>query len=383
MTVVSTSHKGASWLLEATESSSTFTPEKLSDEHRLMAQTVEEFVEKRSAAEDRPARDEGLDARARPRCAAPASSVSSASAFPRSTAASISTRCPRSSSRNASRALRRSAPPTVPRRISCIIPIVLFGTDAQKAKYLPGLVAGETIGAYALERIGLGIRRARGPNARDKAGRRQLGPQRREDVDHQRRLRRHLHRLRARPTAISSPPSSSSARSGVKSGNEEHKMGLHGSSTTPILLQDVKVPADEPAGRDRQGAQGRAQHAELRPLQAGRDVQRRMSRGDRRGGASTRSSASSSAMPIADFGAIKHKLGEMTARTYALESLMYRTAGLIDAAVADGGSHGGPAIARGAGGIRGRSVDREGRAAAKCSTTCSTRTCRFTAATGS
>ena len=45
MTVVSTSHKGASWLLEATEPSSTFTPEKLSDEHRLMAQTVEEFVE--------------------------------------------------------------------------------------------------------------------------------------------------------------------------------------------------------------------------------------------------------------------------------------------------------------------------------------------------
>jgi alkylation response protein AidB-like acyl-CoA dehydrogenase len=34
--------------------------------------------------------------------------------------------------------------------------------------------------------------------------------------------------------------------------------------------------------------------------------------------------------PIATFGAIRHKLGEMTARTYALESLMYRTAGLID-----------------------------------------------------
>jgi alkylation response protein AidB-like acyl-CoA dehydrogenase len=49
--------------------------------------------------------------------------------------------------------------------------------------------------------------------------------------------------------------------------------------------------------------------------------------------------------PISDFGAIKYKLGEMTARTYALESLMYRTAGLIDATVADAGGHGGPAIA--------------------------------------
>ena len=35
---------------------------------------------------------------------------------------------------------------------------------------------------------------------------------------------------------------------GVKSGNEEHKMGLHGSSTTPILLQEVKVPADNVLG---------------------------------------------------------------------------------------------------------------------------------------
>src|SRR5262245_20182355 len=45
MTVVSNVHKGASWLLEETEASSTFTPEKLSEEHRLMAQTVDEFVE--------------------------------------------------------------------------------------------------------------------------------------------------------------------------------------------------------------------------------------------------------------------------------------------------------------------------------------------------
>jgi alkylation response protein AidB-like acyl-CoA dehydrogenase len=49
--------------------------------------------------------------------------------------------------------------------------------------------------------------------------------------------------------------------------------------------------------------------------------------------------------PIADFGAIKYKLGEMTARTYALESLMYRTAGLIDVTVAEGGGHGGSDIA--------------------------------------
>jgi alkylation response protein AidB-like acyl-CoA dehydrogenase len=49
--------------------------------------------------------------------------------------------------------------------------------------------------------------------------------------------------------------------------------------------------------------------------------------------------------PIADFGAIKHKLGEMIARTYAIESLSYRTAGLIDEALA-AGARDGAAIAR-------------------------------------
>jgi alkylation response protein AidB-like acyl-CoA dehydrogenase len=46
--------------------------------------------------------------------------------------------------------------------------------------------------------------------------------------------------------------------------------------------------------------------------------------------------------PIASFGAIKHKLGEMTARTYAVESMLYRTAGLIDAML--DGRHDGPAV---------------------------------------
>src|SRR5919201_1775996 len=45
MAVAANVRKGGSWLLDETEPASTFTPEKLSEEHRLMAQTVEEFVE--------------------------------------------------------------------------------------------------------------------------------------------------------------------------------------------------------------------------------------------------------------------------------------------------------------------------------------------------
>src|SRR5678815_4721122 len=44
MAVEANVRKGGSWLLEETEPTSVFTPEKLSEEHRLMAQTVEEFV---------------------------------------------------------------------------------------------------------------------------------------------------------------------------------------------------------------------------------------------------------------------------------------------------------------------------------------------------
>ena len=111
----------------------------------------------------------------------------------------------------------------------------------------------------------------------------------------------------------------------------------------PARLVDDADPAagregagGERARRNRQGPQGRAEHAELRPLQPGRDVHRRLPRGDRRRRRSTPAQRRQFGQPIASFGAIKHKLGEMAARTYALESLVYRTAGLIDAALGAG-----------------------------------------------
>ena len=160
-------------------------------------------------------------------------------------------------------------------------------------------------------------------------------------------------------------------------------MGLHGSSTTPIVLQDVARAGRQRARRDRPRSQGRAQHAELRPVQPGRDVRRRLPRRDRRRRHDTRPQRKQFGQPIASFGAIKHKLGEMVARTYALESLVYRTAGLIDARPRRSRRDDGTAVARGVRGVR-RSRRRSPRSsAARRSTTCSTKTCRFTAATAS
>jgi alkylation response protein AidB-like acyl-CoA dehydrogenase len=163
---------------------------------------------------------------------------------------------------------------------------------------------------------------------------------------------------------------------GVASGKEEHKMGLHGSSTTPLVLQDVPVPANGLLGEVGKGPQGRAQHAQLRPVQAGGDVHRRRQGGGRRGGAYA-VSRKQFGQPIANFGAIQHKLGEMTARVYGSDSALYRTCGLLDAGLDT--THDLP------GTLEEFAIEASilKVAASRCSTTCSTRTCRSTAATAS
>src|SRR4029079_7306171 len=109
--------------------------------------------------------------------------------------------------------------------------------------------------------------------------------------------------------------------------------GLHGSSTTPILLQDVKVPADNVLGEI-----GKGHKVALNTLNFGRFKLGAMCSGGCREGISEAAKYAKQRKQfghaIADFGAIKHKLGEMDAWAYALESLMYRTAGFIAAPVA-------------------------------------------------
>jgi alkylation response protein AidB-like acyl-CoA dehydrogenase len=110
-------------------------------------------------------------------------------------------------------------------------------------------------------------------------------------------------------------------------------MGLHGSSTTPVLFHDVSVPAENVLGEV-----GRGHKVALNTLNYGRFSLGGMCVGGCR--AALGDAAKYAAQrrqfgePIARFGAIRHKLGDMTARIYAMESLVYRTAGLLDAAIA-------------------------------------------------
>jgi alkylation response protein AidB-like acyl-CoA dehydrogenase len=117
---------------------------------------------------------------------------------------------------------------------------------------------------------------------------------------------------------------------GVSSGKEEHKMGLHGSSTTPVILQDVRVPAENVLGEV-----GKGHKIAFNVLNFARFKLGAMCVGGARralGEAAKYAAARKQfGQPISSFGAIKHKLAEMLVRTYAIESLTYRTIGLIDA----------------------------------------------------
>jgi hypothetical protein len=116
---------------------------------------------------------------------------------------------------------------------------------------------------------------------------------------------------------------------GVSCGNEEHKMGLHGSSTTPLILQDAQVPAENVLGEI-----GKGHKVAFNVLNYGRFKLGAMCSGGARRvigqAAAYASQRRQFGQPIATFGAVRHKLAEMVVREYAVEAMLYRTAGLID-----------------------------------------------------
>jgi alkylation response protein AidB-like acyl-CoA dehydrogenase len=210
-----------------------------------------------------------------------------------------------------------------------ILPIFLFGTPGQKQKYLPKLVSGEMVGAYALSESGSGSDAlgAKARAVRQADGSFVLNGEKmwitnggladvfivfvKVEGEH----------FTAFIVERAFP--------GVSNGKEEHKMGLHGSSTTPLILQDVKVPAENLLGEI-----GKGHKVAFNVLNFGRFKLGAMCTGGAK--EAIKEAATYAAQrrqfgqPIANFGAIKYKLAEMVARTFAVESLLYRTAGLID-----------------------------------------------------
>jgi alkylation response protein AidB-like acyl-CoA dehydrogenase len=321
--------RGGEWLLQSTAPDAVFTPERLTEEHRLIARTTQDFVDNEVLPElPRLEQKDWTVARRLVQRAGElgllgvdAPETYGGLQLDKVTSMIVSERMARAASFGATFGAQANL---------TIVPLSLFGTASQKEKYLKKLLTGELIGAYCLSEPGSGsdALSASTRAARQADGSFVLNGEKmwitnggfadiflvfaKVDGEHF--------------TAFIVER----AFAGVTSGKEEHKMGLHGSSTTPIILQDVNVPGDNVLGEI-----GKGHKVAFNVLNFGRFKLGAMCAGGSREGIgqSARYAAQRKqfGQPIASFGAIKHKLGEMTARTYAVESLLYRTAGMIDA----------------------------------------------------
>jgi alkylation response protein AidB-like acyl-CoA dehydrogenase len=323
---------GGQWLLKAVDPGTVFTPARLTDEHRLIGQTVTDFItgevspllDRLEQKDWTLARDLVRRAGALGLLGIDVAEAHGGVQLDKTTSMIVSERMSRSASFGATFGAHVNL---------MILPLVLFGSEAQKRKYLPPLLSGQMVGAYCLSEPGSG---SDALGARTRAERQGDGS----------------FVLSGEKMWITNGGFADvfivfakvggeqfsafiveRAFAGVTSGKEEHKMGLHGSSTTPVILQDVKVPAENLIGEI-----GRGHKIAFNVLNFARFKLGAMCEGGCKIaiGESARYAAERRqfGQPIAAFGAIKHKLGEMIVRTYAVESLMYRTAGMIDARIA-------------------------------------------------
>ncbi len=211
-----------------------------------------------------------------------------------------------------------------------LLPIVLFGTDEQKKKYLPKIGSGEWIGAYCLSESGSGS------DALAAKSTARLSPDGNHWVLNGEKMWITNGAFADVLTVFAKVDGEKFTGfilerndPGVSHGNEEHKLGQRGSSTTPILMQDAKIPKDRLLGEI-----GKGHLIAFNVLNFGRI---KMGAGAIGGskrvlGQSAKYAAERHQFgrPIASFGAIKYKLAEMLARIYAGESAVYRTAGMIE-----------------------------------------------------
>ncbi len=330
--VSTASHRGGSWLLDAAEPGAVFTPEQLSEEQRLIARTADEFVQQEVLPElELMEKKDWKIARSLVQRAGELGLLGvdvpedyGGVGLDKITSILVSERIAACASFGATFGGQANL---------TVLPIFLFGTEAQKQKYLPKLLSGEMVGAYALSETGSG---SDALGAKTKAVRQADGS----------------YVLSGEKMWITNGGFADvfivfakvdgeqfscfiveRAFKGVTNGKEEHKMGLLGSSTTPLILQDVHVPAENLLGEV-----GKGHKVAFNVLNFGRFKLGAMCSGGARvaigEAAKYAAQRKQFGQPIASFGAIKYKLAEMTIRQFAVESLVYRTGGLIDTLLA-------------------------------------------------
>ena len=215
------------------------------------------------------------------------------------------------------------------------LPIILFGTPEQKKKYLPGLASGEKIGAYALTEPGHGsdALQAETRAVLSKDGKHYILNGQKQFITNAGFA--DLFLTYAQVDEIKFTAFIVERQwEGVQLDNEEKKMGMHGSSTRAVIFKDVKVPVENVMGEI-----GKGHVVALNTLNVGRYKLGAFTVGAAKvmisGAVKYAKTRIQFGKPICEFGLIKHKLAEMIIKTYVGESMVYRTAGLLDQALED------------------------------------------------
>ncbi len=219
------------------------------------------------------------------------------------------------------------------------LPLVWYGTPELQSRYLPKLASCELIGAYALSES------TSGSDAMNIRARATLSP----DGDHY-ILNGEKHWITNCGIAglytvfakIDGEKFSAfvveRGTPGLTVGAEEHKLGIHGSSTCPLLLVDCKIPKGNLLGET-----GKGHHIAFNVLNVGRLKLGVACIGGARHalGEMIRYAKQRNAFgkPIAEFGLIQQKISSSAVQLFAAESMAYRTVGMIDARLGAPGEH--------------------------------------------
>jgi len=323
--------KGGAFLIEESASEATFTPEAFTEEHRMIAETTRQFVDnevipRTNELEEhdwqlarelvRKAGDLGL-------IAANVSGEYGGLGLDQVSGALIAENAGRSASFAATLGTQTGIG---------LLPIIHFGTEAAKQKYLPRLAAGELITAYALTEAGSGsdalAARATARLSEDSTHYILNG----EKMFVTNGGFADIFIVFAKVDGRKFTAFIVEAQKGVIRAAEERKMGIKGSSTTSLVLTDAKVPRENLLGEVGMGHKiafgilniGRCKLGAMCVGGMKLMVQQALHYANQR---------QQFGKSISSFGAIRAKLAEMAIRTWVGESMVYRTLGMIEAGI--------------------------------------------------
>jgi alkylation response protein AidB-like acyl-CoA dehydrogenase len=211
-----------------------------------------------------------------------------------------------------------------------LLPIVYFGTEEQKKKYLPRLATGEIVGAYALSEATSG---SDALNCRARAG---LSPDGKHYILNGEKMWITNAGFADLFTVFAKIDGEKFSAflvertfPGFSTGAEEHKMGIRGSSTCPVILNDCKVPVENLLGEI-----GKGHVIAFNILNVGRFKLGAMCVGGARvsieSAVAYAKQRKAFGKTIGDFGLVREKIANMATLIYVGESLVYRTVGMMD-----------------------------------------------------